>query len=87
MFLNDCPYAYYVHCFIHQLQLALVAVFREVIPIHNFFSDLTFIVNIVGASCKHHNELQAAQAKEIAKILAIDEIETGKGLNQIDTVK
>ena len=22
--LNDCPYAYYVHCFAHRLQLALV---------------------------------------------------------------
>ena len=59
----------------------------EVISIHNFFSDLAFITNIVGAFCKQHDELQAAQAKEIAKILAIDEIETGKGLNQIDTVK
>jgi hypothetical protein len=24
-FLADCPYAYYIHCFAHQLQLALVA--------------------------------------------------------------
>ena len=63
LFLNDCHYAYYVHCFAHRLQLALVAASKEVIPIHNFFSDLAFIANIVGASCKHHDELQAAQAK------------------------
>ena len=25
LFLNDCPYAYYIHCFAHRLQLALVA--------------------------------------------------------------
>ena len=87
LFLNDCPYAYYVHCLAHRLQLALVAASREVIPIHNFFSDLTFIVNIIGASCKRHDQLQAAQAIEIANMLAIDELESGKGLNQIGTVK
>ncbi|KAK3204615.1 hypothetical protein Dsin_018661 [Dipteronia sinensis] len=26
IFLNDCPYAYYIHCFAHRLQLALVVV-------------------------------------------------------------
>ena len=36
LFLNDCPYAYYVHYFAHQLQLALVAASKEVIPIHKF---------------------------------------------------
>jgi len=25
LFLNDCPCAYYVHCFAHRLQLALVS--------------------------------------------------------------
>ena len=24
LILNDCPYAYYIHCFAHRLQLALV---------------------------------------------------------------
>ncbi|KDO39057.1 hypothetical protein CISIN_1g043240mg, partial [Citrus sinensis] len=30
LFLNDCPYAYYVHCFAHRIQLILVAVSKEV---------------------------------------------------------
>ncbi|PNX62059.1 zinc finger MYM-type protein, partial [Trifolium pratense] len=30
LFLKDCPYAYYIHCFVHRLQLALVAASREV---------------------------------------------------------
>jgi len=51
LFLTDCPYAY-VHCFAHRLQLALVVASREVIPIHQFFSKLTFIVNIVCSSSK-----------------------------------
>ncbi|XP_071695577.1 uncharacterized protein [Rutidosis leptorrhynchoides] len=37
--LKDCPYAYYVHCFAHRLQLALVAASREVIPIHQGIID------------------------------------------------
>ncbi|XP_059654755.1 uncharacterized protein LOC132301530 [Cornus florida] len=30
LFLKECPYAYYVHCFAHQLQLALVAASKDV---------------------------------------------------------
>ena len=57
LFLNECPYAYYIHCMAHRLQLALVAASREVIPMHQFFSKLTFVVNIIGASCKRNSEL------------------------------
>ena len=74
LFLNDCPYAYYVHCLAHRLQLTLVAASSEVIPIHQFFSKLNFIINIVGASCKRHDELQAAQAIELERMIAIDKV-------------
>ena len=84
---SECPYAYYIHCLAHWLQLALVAAAREVISVHQFFSQLTFAVNIVGSSCKRHDQLQVAQASEIEKMLAIDELETGKGLNQIGAIK
>ncbi|XP_042449158.1 zinc finger MYM-type protein 1-like [Zingiber officinale] len=30
LFLRDCPYAYYVHCFAHRLQLTLVAAAKDV---------------------------------------------------------
>ncbi|XP_019442305.1 PREDICTED: zinc finger MYM-type protein 1-like [Lupinus angustifolius] len=33
LFLKDCSHAYYVHCFAHRLQLALVAASREVIVV------------------------------------------------------
>ena len=85
--LNDCPYAYYVHCFAHRLQLALVAASREVIPIHEFFLNLNFVITTVGSSCKCNDELRVAQATEIARMLAIDELETGTGANQIGTLK
>ena len=58
--LNDCPYAYYVHCFAHRLQLALVGASREVIPIHEFFLNLNFIITTVSSSCKRNDELRAA---------------------------
>ena len=79
LFSCECPYAYYIHC--------LVAAVREVIPIHHFFSKLTLTVNVVGSSCKRHDQLRIAQAVEIEKMLSIDELEMGKWLNQIGTIK
>ncbi|XP_028079332.1 zinc finger MYM-type protein 1-like [Camellia sinensis] len=53
-----------------------------------FFSYLTQAINIVGSSCKRHDQLRAAQVVDIAEKLAIDdEFETGKGKNQIGTLK
>ncbi|XP_050258875.1 uncharacterized protein LOC126703853 [Quercus robur] len=85
--LNDCPYAYFVHYFAHRLQLALVAATREVIPIHEFFLNLNFIITTVGSLCKRNDELRVAQATKIDRMLAIDELETGTGANQIGTLK
>ncbi|VVA39415.1 PREDICTED: zinc finger, partial [Prunus dulcis] len=48
LFLNDCPYAYYIHCFAHRLQLALNAATKEVGLVWRFFSMLNNIVNFVG---------------------------------------
>ncbi|XP_025702776.1 uncharacterized protein LOC107488348 [Arachis duranensis] len=87
LFLNDCRQAYYVHCFAHRLQLALVATSREVLQIHEFFTQLIAIVNIVGASCKRHDQLQEAQEIENAKLIANDELETGQGANQMGTLQ
>ncbi|KAF5450063.1 hypothetical protein F2P56_030442, partial [Juglans regia] len=87
LFLKDCPYAYYVHCWAHKLQLALVAASREAKHVHQFFVHLTSIINIVVGSSKRHDELQSAQAAEIESLIASNEIETGKGANQIGTLQ
>ncbi|XP_010667227.2 uncharacterized protein LOC104884300 [Beta vulgaris subsp. vulgaris] len=87
LFLSDCPYAYYVHCYAHRLQLALVAASRDVSPIHQFFSNLTFIVNVIAASPKRLDELHATKAAEIKWLLSIGEIESGRGANQMGTLK
>jgi hypothetical protein len=49
LFFNECYWAYYVHYFAHQLQLALLATSRRVIVVHDFFSNLNFIINVVNA--------------------------------------
>ncbi|XP_071728960.1 uncharacterized protein [Rutidosis leptorrhynchoides] len=84
---KECPFAYYVHCFAHRLQLALVAASREVIPVHQFFSNLTFITNVICASSKRHDELQKAKSIEIKHLLELGEIETSKGGHQVGTLK
>ncbi|KAL0004205.1 hypothetical protein SO802_011766 [Lithocarpus litseifolius] len=84
---NDCPYAYYIHCFAHRLQLALVAASKEIILVQIFFNRLSSIVNVVGASCKRVEQLKKAYADQIAYFVEIGELETGRGLNQISTLQ
>ncbi|KAH9729401.1 TTF-type domain-containing protein [Citrus sinensis] len=75
LILKDCLYAYYINCLAHRLQLALVAVSHEVVHVHHFFTKLTSVANIIGASCKCHDELKHAQAADIEYMISIDELE------------
>ena len=36
---NDCPYAYYIHCFAHRLQLALVVASKKLFLFKVFLID------------------------------------------------
>jgi hypothetical protein len=83
LFINDYPYAYYVHCLAHQLQLALIAAAREIYDVHTFFQNLIFVVNIVSTSCKRNDELRAFQVDTIEHLVDIGEIETSKEVNQV----
>ncbi|XP_074342837.1 uncharacterized protein LOC141680536 [Apium graveolens] len=87
LFLQDCPYAYYTHCFAHRLQLALNACAKDVPDMQSFFQMLSSIVNFVGSSSKLANLLKEIQEAEIAESLADGNLETGKGLNQISSLK
>ncbi|KAL5828314.1 hypothetical protein ACOSQ4_020111 [Xanthoceras sorbifolium] len=75
LFLSECPCAYYIHCMAHRLQLALIS------------SKLTSAVNIIGASCKRNSELQSAKKDAIEHMITIDELETGKGANQLENLQ
>ncbi|XP_022856185.1 zinc finger MYM-type protein 1-like [Olea europaea var. sylvestris] len=87
LFLRDCPFAYYVHCFAHRLQLVLVYVAKEVDVIWEFFSHLDNIINIITSSPKRVTELQYAQRIEIEHMLAIGERESGSGANQVGNLQ
>ena len=87
LFLRECPYAYYVHCYAHRSQLALVAAAKDVVHVTQFFQYILFIVNTVDSSSKRHDELHDAQMVELARLLAVDELETGQGENQIRSLR
>ncbi|XP_052627210.1 uncharacterized protein LOC111916470 [Lactuca sativa] len=67
LLLKECPYYYYIHCFAHQLQFALVAASKDV--------------------TEHNDQLQDAQIVEISHLIQVDEIESGKGKNQIRSLQ
>ncbi|KAL5553288.1 hypothetical protein UlMin_040689 [Ulmus minor] len=74
---NEC--AFFVHCFAHQLQLALVGVAKK----HGtFFTVVSNVVNIVGASSKRRDILREKQALKVIEALKSGELSSGKGLNQ-----
>ncbi|XP_022856715.1 zinc finger MYM-type protein 1-like [Olea europaea var. sylvestris] len=87
LFLRDCPYAYYVHCFAHRLQLTLVSAARDVTAINSLFSDLDNVINMIRSSRKRINELKSSLKKEIEHLLEIGEQETRSGANQIGNLQ
>ncbi|KAF3457324.1 hypothetical protein FNV43_RR01981 [Rhamnella rubrinervis] len=84
LFLQDCPYAYYVHCFAHRLQLALNGAAKEVKYVWLFFSMLNEIVNYMSASAKRHSELVLRRKYEIHELLMDGELETDFQLMELN---
>ncbi|XP_024994025.1 zinc finger MYM-type protein 1-like [Cynara cardunculus var. scolymus] len=87
LILEDCKYAYYVRCLAHRLQLALMVASQRVVALCKFFITLSFVVNVVSASSKCADQLRNAQVEKIAHLIYVDELETGRGLNQIGTLQ
>ncbi|XP_050141085.1 uncharacterized protein LOC126617059 [Malus sylvestris] len=85
--LREQPCAYYVHCFAHQLQLALVAVAKKNIDIASFFATANSVVNHVGASCKRRDLLRQQLQEELVIAFENDCLITGRGLNQETSLK
>jgi hypothetical protein len=80
--LDENPYALYVHCYAHRLQLVVVSVVSSCSSINDFFEYLSLIVNTTSASCKRMDALREAQHKEIVRQLESGEISKGRGLHQ-----
>ncbi|XP_063942892.1 uncharacterized protein LOC135150492 [Daucus carota subsp. sativus] len=87
LILKDNPCAFYVHCFAHQLQLALVGTVRIHQKISMFFSQLNTITSVVAGSCKRQDLLRDKQTTEVIEGICSGQISTGKGLNQESTLK
>ncbi|XP_031258809.1 zinc finger MYM-type protein 1-like [Pistacia vera] len=77
---NRC--AYYIHCFAHQLQLALVALAKNHDDVNDLFNIVAIVVNIVGASSKRCDLLRDKQACKVIEALSNGELSSGKVLNQ-----
>ncbi|KAJ3708972.1 hypothetical protein LUZ61_012677 [Rhynchospora tenuis] len=79
---DENPYAFYVHCFAHQLQLVVVTVSTSTPAIADFFNYVPLIINTVGASCMRKDALLARQHDLLLEKVENGEILTGRGLNQ-----
>ncbi|CAN1779060.1 Zinc finger MYM-type protein 1 [Linum perenne] len=87
LFLKDCPYAYFVHCFAHRLQLTLVSSAKDCDPIWDFYSILDKVINIVKSSPKRNTELQDHHRRHIDALLESGDIQSGQGANQMTSLK
>ncbi|XP_058726984.1 uncharacterized protein LOC131598392 [Vicia villosa] len=87
LILKENSSAFYVHCFAHQLQLALVAVAKKQVDVGCFFSLVNNVSNIVGGSCKRQEILRESQMLKVQEALLNGEISSGSGFNQEATLK
>ncbi|XP_027148735.1 uncharacterized protein LOC113749245 [Coffea eugenioides] len=49
---------------------------QEVIPVEQFFTYLSLLINLISSSCKRVDQLRVARAARITELIAIDELET-----------
>ncbi|XP_057785824.1 uncharacterized protein LOC131003323 [Salvia miltiorrhiza] len=82
LILEENPYAMYIHCFSHQLQLIVVAVAKSIMAVKDFFSYVSMIVNTTGASYKRKDQLRMLEHERLVKELNDEVRMTGRGLNQ-----
>ncbi|ESR36962.1 TTF-type domain-containing protein [Citrus sinensis] len=68
---NEC--AYYIHCFVHQLQLAIVAMAKKHDQINSFFNVIANVIN--------------KQLLSIVEALENDDISSGQGQNPETALK
>lgn len=80
--LDENPYAFYIHCFAHQLQLVVVSVAKCCSSVMDFFSNTNSIVSTVNASCKRHDQLAQQHHENLVHSLETGEIFSGRGKNQ-----
>ena len=63
LILKENEFARYIHCYTHQLQLALVGAVKKVDQIDDFFTLVTNVINVIGFSCKRRDKPCEKQAQ------------------------
>ncbi|KAK3138648.1 hypothetical protein QOZ80_5AG0371600 [Eleusine coracana subsp. coracana] len=79
---DENPYAFYVHCFAHQLQLVIVSVTSSCSSFDDFFNYVGLIVTSASSSCRRKDTLVANHCSTILNRLESGEIFSGKGKHQ-----
>lgn len=67
--MKENPSTYYIHCFAHQLQLALVGAEKNHAHIAFLFNVVSSLTNVVRASCKKRDILHEKQYSNIVEAL------------------
>jgi hypothetical protein len=81
--LDENPYAFYIHCFAHRLQLVVIVVAKCCGAVYDFFFNFTtLIVNTVSASCKRRDQLLQDHHEKLVDQLERGVIFAGRGKNQ-----
>ena len=70
LIMNETKSTHFVHCFAHQLQLALVFVAKNHITVNDFFDMVSRLLNIYGSSYKRRDKLRKKQADKVMATLA-----------------
>ncbi|XP_075095458.1 uncharacterized protein LOC142173723 [Nicotiana tabacum] len=70
--------AYSIHCFAHQFQLTLVAISKKCLEVGELVLLVSNVLNIVGDSFKHMDDLRESQAEKVQEALDMGELETGR---------
>jgi hypothetical protein len=79
---DESPYAFYIHCFAHQLQLVVVTVASSSRSVSDFFNQIPLIVNSMSSSCKRMDALLAKQQDVLLQKLESGNATTGTGQHQ-----
>jgi len=87
LILEKNPYAFYVHCFAHQLQLTLIAIAKNHIQVASLFNSLSTLLNVVGAPCKQHDVLRERQIVNVREALRKGKVPSGQDLDQEISLK
>ncbi|XP_071707423.1 uncharacterized protein [Rutidosis leptorrhynchoides] len=70
LIMKESQSAHFIHCFAHQLQLALVFVAKNHCSINDFFERISRLLNMIGSSYKRRDLLRKKQATHIVEALA-----------------